>query len=78
MIITEHCRPGIERELMEQAAENKIRQDEAHTRIIINEMLERKKKLERIVIDIEKVLLTSEESPVEKIKEIEEIINKIK
>ena len=78
MIVTEHYRPEIERELMQQAAENKIRQSEEQTIIIINEKLERKKKLERAIIDIENVLLTNEGSSEEKIKEIEEIINKIK
>lgn len=45
---------------------------------ITTKVIERKKKLHRIVIDIEKVLLINEGSSEEKIKEIEEIINKIK
>lgn len=45
---------------------------------INTKVIERKKKLARAIIDIEKVLLTNEGSSEEKINEIEKIINKIK
>ena len=74
----EYLKEEVERELVEQAANNKIRQIEEEQRRIINEMLNRKKELEIAIIDIENVLLTHKGSSEEQIKEIEEIINKIK
>ena len=74
----EYLKEEVERELVEQAANNKIRQIEEEQRRIINEMLNRKKELEIAIIDIENVLLTHKGSSEEKINKIEKIINKIK
>ena len=55
-----------------------LKEDVEIQKAITNKIIKRKKELNRAVIDIEKVLLTNEGSSEEKIKEIEEIINKIK
>ena len=57
---------------------NELEEDAEKQKIITNKIIKRKKKLERAIIDIKNVLLTHKGSPVEKINEIERIINKIK
>lgn len=56
---------------------NQLKENVETQEAITYKVIKRKQKLERIVIDIEKVLLRDEGSSEEKIKEIEEIINKI-
>lgn len=57
---------------------NQLEENVETQEAITYKVIKRKMKLERIVIDIEKVLLRDEGSPEEKIKEIEEIMNKKK
>ena len=72
MIVSEHIPQWARNRI------NELEEDAEKQKIITNKIIKRKKELARAIIDIKNVLLTHKGSLEEQIKEIEEIINKIK